>query len=268
MTQERVKPPITNLLAVPSPNADDGLVNLADWVEVKALLSEDGNASQEDLTRALEQAHSLDEEDARATAGDVFKELLDRQDACVPLVGKGHSWEYPFTISDTRTLLEVRPQAKNSTKAGILYQFLLIASRADMDGQRHLEELDPTALFEQVCADILTNFWGGNTTHSGSMVFGTARTKTERNQKFRANIDRLCLTLKEGRGLRAGAKAPGGGDGKLDLVVWRTFADGRTGGLVGFGQCKTGVHCGITLRSSYRETFAATTWRNRSSSIH
>ncbi len=45
---------ITNLLKVPSPGSDDKLVNLADWVEMKALLESDGNASQEDLARALQ----------------------------------------------------------------------------------------------------------------------------------------------------------------------------------------------------------------------
>ena len=241
MTPKKKTSLVTNLLAVPSPDADDGLVNLADWVEVKALLAEDGNASQEDLTRALEQAYSLEEEDARALAGDVLKELLDRQDSCVPLQGKGRDWEYPFTLSDTRTLLVARP-LNESIKDGLLYKFLLITTRADMDGQRHLDDLDPTTLFEQLCADVLINFWGGKTNHSDAMVFGTARTKSGRNKRFRANIEHLCSTLKEGRGLKAGAKAPGGGDGRLDIVVWRTFADGRSGGLVGFGQCKTGIH--------------------------
>ena len=86
----------TNLLSVPSPDAEDSLVALADWVEVKALLADDRNASQEDLTRALEQAHSMDESDAKVLAEDVFKELLDRRDICIPLVGIRRAWEYPF----------------------------------------------------------------------------------------------------------------------------------------------------------------------------
>lgn len=242
MKPKKKKPPVTNLLSVPSPDADDSLVGLADWVEVKALLADDGNASQEDLARALEQAHSMKEEDAKTVANDVFKELLDRSDSCVPVPGKGQKWEYPFTLNASRSLLSLRPKTGASTKAGLLYKFLLVASRADMDAQRRLKDLDPTALFEQLCADILLNFWGGRTDLSGALVFGTARTKTESNQKFRANIDKLCATLKEGRGLKARAKAPGGGDGRLDVVVWRIFSDGRSGGLVGFGQCKTGIH--------------------------
>lgn len=242
MKQKKKKPAVTNLLRVPSPEVDDGLVGLADWVEVKALLADDGNASQEDLTRALEQAHSVEEDQAKIIADDVFKELLDRQGACVPLPGKGRKWEYPFTLSASRSLLSVRPNTGTKTKAGLLYKFLLVTSRADMDAQRRLENLDPTAIFEQLCADILLNVWGGPTDLSGALVFGTARTKTEDNKKFRANIDQLCATLKEGRGAKAKVKSPGGGDGRLDVVVWRIFSDGRTGGLVGFGQCKTGIH--------------------------
>lgn len=92
MKQKKKKPPVTNLLSVPSPDSDDSLVDLADWVEVKALLADDGNASQEDLTRALEQAHSMEENDAKAIADGVFKELLDRIDSCIPLPGKGRKW--------------------------------------------------------------------------------------------------------------------------------------------------------------------------------
>ncbi len=63
------------------------------------------------------------------------------------------------------------------SRTGLLYTFMLVASRADMDGQRKLEKLDPTVLFEQLCADILLNFWGGKTSLSGSLIFGTARRK-------------------------------------------------------------------------------------------
>ena len=86
----KTKPLVTNLLAVPSPYEEDAIVNLADWVEVKALLDEDGNASQVDVLRALEQAYAMEKENALALAGDVFKELLDRQDSCTHIAGKGH----------------------------------------------------------------------------------------------------------------------------------------------------------------------------------
>ena len=42
--------------------------------------------------------------------------------------------------------------------------------------------------------------------------------------------------------MKVGVKTPGAGDGKLDIVVYRVFSDRRSGGLVGFAQCKTGIH--------------------------
>jgi hypothetical protein len=240
--RDKPKGKITNLLQVPSPETDDRLVNLADWVEIKALLESDGNASQEDLARAVQRAYSVDETDARTLAGDVFKELADRQNACTPIPGKDRTWEYPFELNATGSLLSFRGKFTSRSRAGMLYTFLLVASRADMDAQRKLENLDPAVIFERLCADILLNFWGGRSDFSDSLVFGTARKKATHNHRFHSNIENLCEMLKEGRGMKTGCRTPGAGDGKLDIVVWRVFSDGRAGGLVGFGQCKTGIH--------------------------
>ena len=84
--------------------------------------------------------------------------------------------------------------------------------------------------------------WGGPTELSGALVFGTARTKAENKQEIPGQHRLSLLALREGSGMKEKAKAPGAGDGKLDIVVWRVFSDGRAGGLVGFGQCKTGIH--------------------------
>jgi hypothetical protein len=233
---------ITNLLKVPSPETDEKLVNLADWVEMKALLDSDGNASQEDLARALLREYTSTDTNARALAGDVFKELADRHNSCIPLPQTGRTWEYPFKLNATANLLSRRVNMSSRSRAGLIYMFLLVATRADMDARRKLDGIDPTSVFEKLCAEILLNFWGGATNLSGSLVFGTARKKQQHNDSFHANIEYLCATLREGRGMKPNAKAPGGGDGKLDLVVWRLFSDGRAGGLIGFGQCKTGLH--------------------------
>lgn len=233
---------ISNLLKVPSPETDDKLVNLADWVEIKALLESDGNASQEDLARALQRAYSLSEPESRIIASDAFQELKDRETSCVPLPNIGPAWEYPFALNPAGNLLSLRRKLTANSRTGLLYTFLLVASRADMDSRRKLNNLDPTVIFEQLCADILLNFWGGKTELSGSLVFGTARKKAAHNNAFHANIEHLCTQIRDGRGMKAGAKTPGAGDGKLDIVVWRIFSDGRKGGLIGFGQCKTGIH--------------------------
>ena len=46
-------------------------------------------------------------------------------------------------------------------------------------------------------------------------------------------------------------------DGKLDIVVWRRFADGRPGQLIGFGQCKTGTSWPDDLTKLQPEGFCA-----------
>ena len=183
---------ITNLLTVPSPGSDDNLVNLADWVEMKALLDSDGNASQEDLARALQQAYSMTDTEARTLAGDAFKELRDRELACAPIPGKGREWEYPFSLNVGNNLLSSRVKLNAKSKAGMLYVFLLVATRADMDAQRKLDNLDPTVLFEQLCADILLNFWGGKSDLSGVLCFLERRGKS-RAQPPLSNKHRTCL---------------------------------------------------------------------------
>jgi hypothetical protein len=104
---------------------------------------------------------------------------------------------------------------------------------------RVLAGIDPTRVFERMCAEVLAAFWGGRSNASGAMVLGTAGSNMT---SFRAKIEDLCERLKEGVGWRVDARAPGAGDGKLDVVAWRRFLDDRQGGLVGFAQCKTGVH--------------------------
>ena len=48
---------------------------------------------------------------------------------------------------------------------------------------------------------------------------------------------------------------PQSGDRKLDVAVWRRFADNREGGLVGFAQCKTGTHWRDYLTELRPESF-------------
>jgi hypothetical protein len=128
--------------------------------------------------------------------------------------------------------------------------------------------LDPTKVFERLCADVLREFWGGGSDQCDCIVFGTAKVaappsaakpkakakaevkavpkgaakKATATNIFSQNINHLCSLLREGVGWKPGARSPGAGDGKLDVVVFRRFRDKRAGGLVGFAQCKTGIH--------------------------
>jgi len=235
-----------DLTSVPSPLADDANVALADWAEMSAILKEDGTVSREDLARALSRTHSVSEATGKDQADDTFNELQDRVDACAPIQNSALS-AYPFELQNNGALLALRRSTQSNY--GLVYSFLLTITRADMGSKaRKLEGVDPTKVFERLCAEVLSAFWGGTSAYSGSLIFGTARKKQSDNHRFQSNIEHLCEQIGEGAGFRTDALAPGAGDGNLDVVAWRRFPDLRPGNLVGFAQCKTGIHWRQGLR--------------------
>lgn len=229
-----------DLLTVPSPETDDAIVNIADWAELSAFLGAVCAVSREDIVRALYRTYSMPEGAARTKSGDVFNELADRVNCCHRCPAKKSTAAYPFRIERNQGVLSLGPQRSQNRDYGLIYLFLLAISRANMDSRsRVLAGIDPTKVFERMCADVLATFWGGHSEVSGAMVFGTARGN---RMAFPAKVEDLCERLKEGVGWRPDARPPGAGDGKLDVVAWRRFFDDRQGSLVGFAQCKTGVH--------------------------
>jgi hypothetical protein len=241
-----------SLLLTPPLGAVDTVVEAADLAEVTALLQADGNVSREDLSRTLHRRSSATEERTRLVAEDAFNELSDRLQSCG--AGKGELNRYPFSLTSGSTLLSLKRPFRLNSNFGMLYWFLLFVTRADMSSNtRTLDSTDPTKVFEQLCAEVLSNFWGGGSNYSGTMIVGTASTSGK--TQFKAKITELCNNIGEGVGWRAGAVSPGGGDAKLDVAAWRRFADNRQGGLIGFAQCKTGVNWRDHLTRLQPETF-------------
>jgi hypothetical protein len=237
-----------NLLITPAPRSDDIAVEAADWAEINALFKASRIVSSEDLAGALFREGTVGKNRSRVISGDAFNELADRSQSC----GVAEHNRYPFELDSTGTLLSLRQAFRLNSNFGLLYWFLLFISRADMSSrERTLAGIDPTKVFEQVCADVLADFWGGRSAFSGAMVVGT----TSANRQFQSRIDNLCASIGVGIGWKPGAKAPGGGDAKVDVAAWRRFADNRQGGLVGFAQCKTGVHWKDHLTKLRPETF-------------
>ena len=230
-----------NLLSTPQPRSADIRVVGADWVEVNCQFKADRSISKVDFANALKRASEIRDETAEIIAGDVFLELEDRIKVC-------HRWDkgtasYPFKLNSEKTALTLRRGIRRQTRAGLLYWFLLLICRVNMDSRtRVLDSQDPTKLFELVCADVLKSFWRSGDAYSGAMVFGTGGRSPESYTGFENAINRLSKLLSEGSGWRPGARTPGAGDAKLDVVAWRKFSDLRPGSLVGFAQCKTGIH--------------------------
>ena len=231
-----------NLLVLPSPETQDANITIADWVELSALFSADGGTSREDVVRALRRDTGLTDTRAQELANDVFRELSDRaksaavEDA-LPIA------TYPFRLERSDTHLKLNELGPSRRwDRGFIYTFLLTMTRSSMSSRNRTHAgVDPTKVFERLCADVLGTFWGGMPPYSGSMVFGTSSNNSTAARTFKSKIETLCTTLGEGGGWREGAIPPGGGDGKLDVVAWRKFRDGRQGGLIGFAQCKTGL---------------------------
>ena len=163
---------MSRLLYVAS--GDDEIVEHADWVEASTLFRADRNTSQEDLARAINIDRSISQDKCRLLAHDAFAELSDRVNACSenphPLVSC-----YPFDLIDANNVLQKKADDVAAPDAGLLYLFLLALSRSDMGSkERAKHAIDPTKVFERLCADVLKEFWGGESNHSNSIVFGTA----------------------------------------------------------------------------------------------
>lgn len=171
-----------------------------------------------------------EEEDLPKDVTAAFQEIERRTEYC----GNG----YPFAIRQQGYTLRLAYDPKNGKH--IIYQYLLLATRLHMDlnpshtGRRHAG-IDGAYLFEKLTAEVARNYFGDR---SESMVFGTAAGQAD----FPWKIEELCRRLNEGDGfmnrdeLAAQAK-----DGKLDVVVWKPFADNYPGKLIAFGQSKTGT---------------------------
>lgn len=221
-----------NLLVMPS--ATDTPERHADWLELCALdRTEDGIAIREfirDLTISgttdavghYEEGEDrdLDEDDiCEAIAEDAFAELDNRFWACGGDVGG-----YPFRL-DSSVLLP-HPDINQSA-----YLFMVLLSLFGKDAGP--PDIKGAKLFEELSAKAANEYIGGK-----AVVFGFPRRTEPRG--FADALDKLCRELGEGGGHRRRSDTPDQKDAKLDIVVWKDFADRKAGKLIVFGQCATG----------------------------
>ena len=212
----------------PSPNASEH--ELADFVELECWKR--GAASITEILRAIgrlgENDYSMgvpEEEDGPVVVEGAYREIEQRKEAC------GDS--YPFVIGRSGYSLSDDTQGRNIR--GVIYRFLLLATRLNMRDYRVHANLDGTKVFERLAADTARNYFGER---AESLVFGTSAGEGN----FAGRINDLCRRIGEGGGLRLNAQhVQQQNDGRLDVAVWTPFRDGRAGKLIGFGQCKTGI---------------------------
>ena len=207
--------------------------------------------SATDITRILqrEEGNSLSDETVYQLVCEAYAELESRSLHC----GESGS-RYPYELGDQGTLLQYQPSGLSDEVLANTYLYLVLATRMNMQTDRCQGGEDGTALFEELCREIALRYWGGGPEaeedNVNAIVFGTGRQTQDLEDdveldvsSFGGKVNHLCSVLHEGADyLPKGKAKPKAKDGKLDIVVWHSFADGRCGQLIGFGQCKTGTH--------------------------
>jgi hypothetical protein len=198
---------------------------LADWLELCAQLSSDGNSSKGDLESALRSGSVLEASDDSALEQlclEVFFELEQRS------VAAGDA--YPFLISGA--VLSSKPDQSQFDA----YLFCLYLSYFSWSSERHSEiKVNPWLLFEELSYVAAVQFLDGE-----GVLFGTSRGNTPSAQKgFKRAVRDLCRKMGEGKDFKDQPDLSRKDDG-VDLVVWKSFKDNRTSKLVMFGQCATG----------------------------
>lgn len=217
--------------SIPSITGD--ISELADFIEIQCLSSEEGRYSLESAKSFF--CKESDEMDFDGVEDDddrirekltlVFGELARREQDC-----SGH---YPFVIQGSY-LLETNSHCGELIRD--VYKYLLYATRVNMRQNRRFGEggKDASLLFEKLSRNICECYFGSG---AKSMVFGTSE-----NKSFKDKVIELLQRLN----YRATYKDPIGSNGHqkdagVDVVVWNPFYDKKDSMLIGFAQCKTGT---------------------------
>lgn len=192
---------------------------MADWLEFRAYAAADGNASAEDLKRALvalgyDRSGGASDEVLAAAA---FAEIADRAAAC--------DAAYPFQVTGGALQFRATPE--------IHWPYLFCQLLSLRGADRGEAEVAPTEIFED-----LAEIAGRRYTSGKSMKFGFPRRVMPAG--FMAALEVVCKTLKEGTGARARPNSATAKDARLDLVAWRPFRDELPGQMILFGQCAAG----------------------------
>lgn len=206
---------------LPLPDSPTDPLKLADWLELLALTSPDGNSSRGDLERALHAAGLVDlpsDEAIEEKVISVMSELQDRAKAA----GEAYPFETEAGLLCAETNWEEFPS----------YVFCLCLSYFGCK-ERKGSKAYPRRWFEHLSRDALKDYIGGC-----AIRFGSPRSKKEVPVKFKDAIKFICMAMKEGEDFK-NAGLPHRQDDAVDIIAWKQFADELPGKLIAFGNCAT-----------------------------
>ncbi len=212
------------------PDDSTSAIRLADWLELTAMLSGDGDSSIGDLERSLRRAAS-DETDTDNAIELRIMAAHEEIEQRLRAAGKA----YPFDI-DYGTV-----QVKTNWEDFPAYVFCLCLSYFGSPIQ------EPRKLFEQVARAAAKEYLQGD-----AIDFGFPRSNFPRS--FSDAVSELCIRIGEGGGYNS-LPSQSHKDDKLDIVAWKEFPDSRSSKLLLFGQCASGVDWEGKLRELSPEAF-------------
>jgi len=210
-------------LALPSEATNT--LKLADWLEIWALISSDGNSSRGDLEKALSTS-SVFESKGRDAVEEVCLQVFSELEQRATAAGDA----YPFTLDGA--VLTSKPNRDEFTG----YIFCLFLSYFRWSTERNHEiPINPWLLFEELSCIAAMAFINGE-----GVSFGTSRANSATAKAgFKETIKNLCKKMGEGKDFKE-QPVLNRQDDKVDLIVWKDFTDRRTSKLVMFGQCAAG----------------------------
>lgn len=200
--------------SIPLPSDTTDPIIMADWLELMALTTADGNSSHGDLQRALNRL-GVDNFDSVCT--DSMRELNRR------VVAAGDN--YPFTFSGT--LLKKKGNWRGFTS----YVFCLLLSYCD-DKKKKIRGLQHEIMFEMLSCIAARNYIGGEV-----LRFGSPR-QSPVPSGFRDALLHICGEVREWT--PSPRRTLSRKDNGLDLIAWKHFPDQLIGKLILFGHCASG----------------------------
>jgi hypothetical protein len=198
-------------VALPSDIYDE--VGLADWMEVTMLVEQRTHLSRAKIRRYLTSV--LSDDDPDVTVDLLLQEVARRQRACPST--------YPF--ADTGSGLTLTRSSES-----VPYLFMLAISVSKPYRAEHRQK-DTDELFDELVLDALMRYIGPG---GDGLRFG-APASGSRPKNFHDSVAWLAKRLNLPLG--AGHARKTGGDGGLDVIVWRSFRDRRAGYLIVLAQC-------------------------------
>lgn len=218
--------------AFPLPDTPTDVIKLADWLELYALISADGNSSRGDLERALRRASLF--QSARGDEANAIEEVLLQVFLELEERGSSTGDGYPFEIAGGTIRLRSDP------KDFPAYIFCLVLSYFKWKPTRGAK-IDPWKLFEELSCRAAGHYMQGDVFWFAARGAGTQPKGGRARQPtvFQQGINALCSVLGEGQGFK-NQPTLNRQDDKVDLVAWRNFQDKRPSKLVMFGQCAGG----------------------------